>query len=152
MLDRPLVLGLGLLALVSLVFLLLPSLDLAVSRRSTTRNRDLDVKRTPTRCARRADCRMGIGIVVVVLLVIKLALPDTRLLVEPRATLFVLAALAVGPGTMVNGIRKRSGGEAKCASGVRWRRHVLTTWWVSDSRARGNCSLSRGEAASASGW
>ena len=152
-LDRPFVSGLGLLALVSLVFLLLPSLDLAVSRLfygpaarfpgresaflENVRNAGLVVE-------------WAFGIAVIAPLAIKLALPDTRLLVKPRATLFVLATLAVGPGIIVNGILKSFWGRA--------RPHVLLefgggatfspVWWVSD-QCEWNCSFVSGEAASA---
>ena len=152
-LDRPFVSGLGLLALVSLVFLLLPSLDLAVSRLfygpaarfpgresaflENVRNAGLVVE-------------WSFGIAVIAPLAIKLALPDTRLLVKPRATLFVLATLAVGPGIIVNGILKSFWGRA--------RPHVLLefgggatfspVWWVSD-QCEWNCSFVSGEAASA---
>jgi lipid A 4'-phosphatase len=153
MLARPFVWGLGLLALVSLVFFLVPGLDLAVTRlfydpEARFPGRESALLENMRNAGLVAEWAFGIAVIAP--LAMKLALPHARLLVKPRATLFALATLAVGPGIIVNGILKTFWGRAR-PNALREFGGDATfspVWWVSDQCER-NCSFVSGEAASA---
>jgi lipid A 4'-phosphatase len=76
--------------------------------------------------------------------------PRTPLLIPPRATLFVLATFALGPGLIVNGILKEHWGRARPKTLLEFGGDATFSpvWWISDQCAR-NCSFVSGEAAGA---
>jgi lipid A 4'-phosphatase len=152
-LDRPLVAGLGLLALVSLVFVLVPGLDLAVSRLFYDPETRFPGRESALlEAVRNAGLLVewGFGIAVVAPLAAKFVLPTMRLLVKPRATLFVLATLGIGPWLIVNGILKAFWGRARPRTLLDFGGDAVFSpvWWLSDQCQR-NCSFVSGEAASA---
>jgi membrane-associated PAP2 superfamily phosphatase len=83
-------------------------------------------------------------------LLLKVLWPRTPLLVRPRATLFVLATFALGPGLIVNGILKEHWGRARPKTLTEFGGDATFSpvWWISDQCAR-NCSFVSGEAAGA---
>ncbi len=151
--HRPLVWALGLLALVSLIFLLAPNLDLAVSSLFyepatgflDARSAIIGIVRETGRIAEWA-----FAIAVVAPLVTKILFPQSRLRVPPRASLFVLATFALGPGLIVNGTLKEYWGRARPRQIIEFGGEATFSpvWWISDQCER-NCSFVSGEAASA---
>jgi lipid A 4'-phosphatase len=153
LLQRPLVTVLGVLALVSLIFLLVPSVDLAVSRLFYTPTAGFAEGRRPVLEAWRNLGRLvewAFAITFTIPLLLKILLPRSRLLIQPRATLFVLTTFALGPGLIVNGILKEHWGRARPRALLEFGGEAAFSpaWWISDQCAR-NCSFVSGEAASA---
>lgn len=152
-LQRPLATTLGLLALVSLIFLLAPVLDLAVSRllyepaTGFTRGENAFLQ-TLRETGRIVEWAFAVGVFAPLL--IKFLFPQTALLVKPRTTLFVLTTLALGPGLIVNGILKEHWGRARPRAILEFGGDATFSpvWWISDQCER-NCSFVSGEAASA---
>jgi membrane-associated PAP2 superfamily phosphatase len=144
---------LGLLALTALVFLAAPGLDLAVSgffyRQGTGFVGD---RAAIIEEIRAIGTRLEWTFVITTLvpLAIKLALPDTPLLLRPRTTLFTLASFALGPGLVVNAILKDHWGRARPRDLLAFGGHdtFSPVWWISD-QCRNNCSFASGEAGSA---
>jgi lipid A 4'-phosphatase len=153
MLQRPLVTALGVLALVSLIFLVVPSLDLAVSSVFYLPATGFEAGRKPVLEAWRYLGGLGewaFGIAVTAPLLLKILWPRSRLRVRPRATLFVLATFALGPGLIVNAILKEHWGRARprALSEFGGDATFSPAWWISNQCAR-NCSFVSGEAAAA---
>lgn len=153
LLQRPLVFGLGVLALLSLLFLLAPALDLAASRffydpASGFSEAQRDVLEGVRDTGRLVEWIFGLGVVAPLLL--KILSPRRRLLLQPRATLFVLATFALGPGLIVNGLLKEHWGRARPRELLEFGGGATFSpvWWISD-QCEGNCSFVSGEAASA---
>jgi membrane-associated PAP2 superfamily phosphatase len=151
--QRPLVSALGFLALVSLVFLLVPGLDLSVSRLFYVPATGFAEGRSPAFEAWRelgTVVEWAFGIAVTAPLLIKIAMPETRLLVRPRVTVFVLTVFALGPELIVNGILKEHWGRARPRAVLEFGGDAIFSpaWWISDQCAR-NCSFVSGEAAAA---
>ena len=152
-LHRPVAGALAALALVSLIFLLAPDLDLAVSRFfyvppagfSDARSSMLETLRDGG-----VVIEWAFGLAVVAPLLIKVISPQLPLLVSPRATLFVLATFALGPGLIVNGILKELWGRARPRAILEFGGDAIYSpaWLISDQCER-NCSFVSGEAASA---
>ena len=150
---RALAWTLGLLALTSLVFLVAPQLDVAVSRLfyigpSGFLDGRYEVVEIIRETGRLLMWVLGLGVLAPLL--IKLLFPARPILVPPRAMLFVLSSYALGPGLVVNGILKEHWGRARP-------REVLDfggtadfspVWWISNQCER-NCSFVSGEAAAA---
>lgn len=150
---RPFWAGLGLLAFVSLIFMLAPTLDMAVSRLFYMPAAGFAEARSPALEAWREIGRLAewtFAIAVTVPLLFKLLLPRRRLLVRPRTTLFVLTTYAIGLGLIVNGILKAHWGRARPRTLLDFGGNLTFSpaWWISDQCQR-NCSFVSGEAASA---
>lgn len=151
--ERPFAFGLAVLALVSLVFVLAPNLDLAVSRYFY----EPTVGFSPARSTFLEDLResgriieWAFALAVLAPLPIKILFPQHPIQLPPRATLFVLATFALGPGLIVNGILKEYWGRARPRELLEFGGDATFSpvWWISDQCER-NCSFVSGEAASA---
>jgi lipid A 4'-phosphatase len=151
--ERPILVTTALLAMVSLVFLAAPQIDLAVSRLFY----DPSVGFPGSRYAsleflRKAAVRLEWALVVAMCaaLAAKVVFPDARLPIRPRMTLFVLTSFALGPGLIVNGILKNHWGRARPRQIIDFGGDATfsSVWWISDQCQR-NCSFVSGEAASA---
>jgi lipid A 4'-phosphatase len=150
---RPVVATLVLLAFVSLLFVALPDLDLAVSRLFyDPATGFLDRRFSFVQTVREAGTIVEWALVVGVCapLLVKFLFPATRLLLRPRETLFMLASFALGPGLVVNGLLKNHWGRARPRQIVDFGGSATFSpaWWISDQCQR-NCSFVSGEAASA---
>jgi lipid A 4'-phosphatase len=151
--ERPFVVGLGVLALISLLFLLAPGLDLAVSALFYEPGSGFLHGRIAALEALRGAGRLvevAFAIAVTAPLALKLLLPGRPLLLPPRATLFVLLSFLLGPGLLVNGILKEYWGRARPREILEFGggANFSPVWWISD-QCEGNCSFVSGEAASA---
>jgi membrane-associated PAP2 superfamily phosphatase len=144
---------LGLLAIVSLVFLIAPGLDLAVSRLFYDPALKFPQDQNATLTLLR-DVAVGLewtfAISVLLPLVLKVLFPRVPLLLRPRTTLFVVATFVLGPWLIVNGILKEFWGRARPREILEFGGDATFSpvWWVSD-QCEGNCSFVSGEAASA---
>ncbi len=151
--DWPLLTVCGLLLAVSLVFLAAPQLDLAVSRLFYDPRSRFDEYGSGLLIALRDLGNLAewaVGLAVALPLLIKLLAPESRMVLRPRASLFMLATLALGPGLLVNGILKGFWGRARPREILQFGGDATFSpvWWISD-QCGGNCSFVSGEAASA---
>jgi lipid A 4'-phosphatase len=151
LLQRPLLTASALLLLVSFLFLAVPRLDVAVSALfydPTSGFRDGSVAYIVREIGRIAEWTAALALAAPLL--VKLLAPESRLLVPPRASLFALAALAIGPGLIVNGILKHFWGRARPREIIEFGGDASFSpaWWISDQCGR-NCSFVSGEAAAA---
>jgi lipid A 4'-phosphatase len=151
--QRPLIGLCAVLALISCLFVAVPSLDLAVSGLFHDAVAGFGGRyRTALEFVRVAGRWMETAVLVVAIgsLAAKMALPATRLLMAPRASLFLVATFVVGPGLIVNGVLKEYWGRARPREIVEFGGDALFTpaWQMSDACAS-NCSFVSGEAASA---
>lgn len=151
--QRPLAAALLALALISLASLLAPAFDLAVSRFFYVPGAGFTAGENAFVEGARKAGRMiewAFGIATVLPLALKVMLPRRKLLLAPRATLFVLATFALGPGLLVNGLLKQFWGRARPRALLEFggQSTFSPAWWFSDQCGR-NCSFASGEAASA---
>jgi lipid A 4'-phosphatase len=153
LMKRPFWAGLGLLSVVSLFFALFPVLDLVVSRLFYVSAAGFTEGRSPALEAWRylgGVVEWAFGIAVTAPLLLKILLPRSRLLVRPRAAIFVLLTFALGPGLIVNSILKEHWGRARPRALLEFGGGLTFSpaWWISDQCQR-NCSFVSGEAAAA---
>jgi membrane-associated phospholipid phosphatase len=151
--DRPLLMVFGLLVAVSLVFLAVPRLDLVVSHLFYDPRDHFNEDGTPLMVFLRESGHIAewiVGLAVAVPLLVKILAPESRLLLRPRVTLFMLGTLALGPGLLVNGILKEFWGRARPRELLEFGEDAMFSpiWWISDQCGR-NCSFVSGEAAAA---
>jgi membrane-associated PAP2 superfamily phosphatase len=150
--HRPLIATLGILALVSLIFLLAPGLDLAVSRLFYETTTGFSEERSILQIVREAGivAEWAFGTAVTAPLLLKVLFPQMRLPVPPRATLFVLGTFSLAPGLIVNGLLKAFWGRARPREILEFGGDTAFSpaWWISD-QCDGNCSFVSGEASSA---
>ncbi len=150
---QPLVATATLLVLVSLLFVAWPGLDLAVSALFFDPAEGFSAQRSAVQGAVREIGSIAVWVVGLALAappLIKLVAPDSRLLVTPRASLFGLGGLILGPGLIVNGILKEFWGRARPREITEFGGEAVFSqaWAISDQCAR-NCSFVSGEASSA---
>lgn len=150
---RPLVAALVLTALVSLPFVLFPRLDLAVTGLFYAEGDGFSagtarLLRLVRNLGRLAEAALALSVSLPLL--VKLLWPESRLLVRPRSTLFVLSSFALGPGLLVNGLLKDQWGRARPRQLAEFGGEAVFTpaWQIADQCLR-NCSFVSGEAASA---
>jgi lipid A 4'-phosphatase len=151
LLQRPLLVACALLLIVSLLFLAAPGLDRAVSSLfydPAAGFGDGRLAYMVREIGRLTEWAVALGFALPLLM--KFLAPESRLLVPPRASLFGLGALAIGPGLIVNGILKHFWGRARPREIVEFGGDASfsSVWWISDQCGR-NCSFVSGEAASA---
>jgi membrane-associated PAP2 superfamily phosphatase len=151
--QRPLAAAILALIQVSLVFLLAPACDLAVSRFFYVPGAGFTAGQNAAVEGLRKAGRMvewAFGIATLLPLALKVLLPYRKLLLAPRATLFVLATFALGPWLLVNGVLKEFWGRARPRALLEFggQSTFSPAWWISDQCDR-NCSFVSGEAASA---
>lgn len=152
---RPFVAGLGVLALVSLLFLGIPRIDLTISGlfydpATGFLHERFEVVQTIREAGRLVE--MLFAAAVIAPLAIKLLLPARPLLLRPRAILFVFASYLVGVGLIVNIILKEHWGRARPREVLEFGGEAAFSpvWWISD-QCESNCSFVSGEGA-ASFW
>ncbi|MEJ0011171.1 MAG: phosphatase PAP2 family protein [Bauldia sp.] len=138
--------------LLSLLFLVFPGLDIWFS------GLFYDGKGFPTGdlgafVALRAlgnNLTFFVALGLVLVLVLKLALPEQQSFIPPRDTLFVLGTLIVGPGIVVNLIFKNNWGRPRpTAVDIFGGNHPFVGAWHMSDACASNCSFVSGEASSA---
>lgn len=151
--NSPLLAVCGLLLVISLVFVAAPQLDLAVAGLFYDPDTGFDEQRSALLAFLREAgflIEWAFALAVTAPLLVKLLAPDSRLLVRPRTSLFVLATWVIGTGFLVNGILKTFWGRARPRSLVEFGGDATFSpaWWMS-GQCDDNCSFVSGEAASA---
>ena len=137
----------------SALFLLFPGLDVWFSGLFYDPDAGFPAARVPAlRWLRQlADAIIWAAAIAVILSVlVKLMLPDTRSLIKPRAALFLGSTLIVGPGLLVNGLLKANWGRPRPIAVEEFGGYLpfVEVWRIS-GLCDGNCSLVSGEASSA---
>jgi membrane-associated PAP2 superfamily phosphatase len=136
----------------SLLFLLFPRLDLAFSGLFYDGS-SFPMARLPAFIALRDlgnDITRIVCVVLIVVLILKLALPDRPSLIPPRDTLFIAGTLIAGPGILVNLVFKNNWGRPRPIEVTAFggEHPFVGAWHMSDACAS-NCSFVSGEASSA---
>lgn len=141
-------------ALVALVFALWPQLDLTLSALFYDAGRqDWPWAREPAILALRGlneFVSRAIVAVAVIALIFAAAGGRTFAVIPPRVALFLLAALALGPGLIVNGILKAFWSRPRPVQVSAFGGALdFVPWWSPLGRCASNCSFVSGEVASA---
>jgi lipid A 4'-phosphatase len=153
LLADPIVLAVVWCLLVTVVFLAAPSIDLWLSGLFYDPARGFLAGRNDALKIFRRIGDWGMWLVAIALLlslVAKIAFPDRKAVVPPRASLFLLSALIVGPGLLVNMILKEHWGRPRPVMVTEFGGDMpyVAVWRITDYCAR-NCSFVAGEASSA---
>ncbi|MYZ49229.1 phosphatase PAP2 family protein [Propylenella binzhouense] len=149
---HPVLAALLLLVLVALPFLVVPALDLAASRLFYAEGTGFPGAARGLQAIRDLGRAVEIAFAAILALplLVKLAFPESRLLVRPRTTLFVLLTYAIGPGLIVNALFKEHWGRARPRDIVEFGGTLeFTRVWQLAANCPTNCSFASGEAASA---
>jgi membrane-associated PAP2 superfamily phosphatase len=97
----------------------------------------------------REAVRVIIGLLVLpafIAILVKLILPDRRMLIEGRAALFLIATLALGPGVLTNLILKDHWGRERPIDVQQFGGpDRFTPWWDPRGNCPNNCSFIAGE-------
>jgi len=137
---------------VSLVFVAVPALDLAVTRPFFA-NGGFQATNVEALVALRRVGDQTIGLTVIVLiasLLGKLVWPEKPIAIRPRSTVFLLASLALGPGLVVNALFKSLSGRPRpIAVDVFGGPSPFVPAWQFSDHCASNCSFISGEASSA---
>lgn len=149
---QPLAAALAVLVLLSLVFYLLPGVDLAVSRWAGGADLSFPARDDPALQLVRDAGMLMTRLVILALVAIGIAkLIGHRLgrIVATMEYLFLLATLAIGPGLLVNGLLKSYWGRPRPVQtdlfGGDW---MFMPAWVPGGGCASNCSFVSGESAS----
>ncbi len=141
-------------AVAGLVFGLRPDLDLAIGAAfydPALKQFPLEAA-APVRWLRNGAEWVTALIVALILLalVLKLVVPRRKMLIPGRAAIFFLAALALGPGLLVNVILKSEWPRPRPVDVVEFGGTLrFVAWWDPRSTCDTNCSFVSGEASSA---
>ena len=149
----PIIQCVALIVVTSLFFALFPGVDVWFSSLFYVPGGGFPTGTIPISLALRELGSDLVRIAVVALLVIvvlKFAVPTRPSLVAPRDTLFILATLVVGPGILVNWVFKDHWGRPRPVSidAFSGSHAFLPAWHMSDA-CTSNCSFVSGEASSA---
>lgn len=149
---RALAIVLTVFVVLSLVFLLLPGIDIAVSRWAGGPDFAFAARHDPALVTVRAAGMAVTRVVIIVLVLIGLAkLIGHRLgrILGTAEYLFLLATFAIGPGLLVNGLLKEFWGRPRPVQtdlfGGAW---TFMPAWVPGGACLSNCSFVSGESAS----
>lgn len=153
LISDPLVQSAILIVVTSVVFLLFPRIDLWFSDLFYESGNGFPMGRLRAFIALR---NLGNGLTwltavgLVLVLLVKLAVPWRTSLVSPRDTLFILSTLALGPGLVVNLIFKNHWGRPRptAVGYFHGDQPFVGVWQISDG-CTSNCSFVSGEASSA---
>jgi membrane-associated PAP2 superfamily phosphatase len=153
LLSDPVVQGLALVAILTVLFLLFPGLDIWFSGLFYDPNTKFPILNLGAFIGLRAignDLTWLAALALVFVVLAKIALPWRPTLVPPRDILFILSTLAIGPGLVVNLILKDHWGRPRP-----WRVDIfggdqpfVGVWRITHACST-NCSFVSGEASSA---
>ena len=149
-----LVLVLTVAAVVGVIFAVFPGLDLAISRAFyDPAKQDFPLRFHPWLVRLRGESMWVITALVapaVVALVVKLALPFTRMLMSARAAVFLVVTLILGPGLLVNVTLKDSWPRSRPIDVPEFNgSERFVAWWDPRGVCPKNCSFVAGESAGA---
>lgn len=152
-----LVIALVIAAVSGLVFGLYPQLELAIAQHfhdyiDASRNAFAWRISPPLMLARNVGLWTGTVLVApaVGALVIKIALPRSKMLISGRAIVFLVATLALGPGLLVNVVLKDHWGRPRPIDVTQFggAQHYVA-WWDPRGDCPSNCSFVSGDVAGA---
>jgi membrane-associated PAP2 superfamily phosphatase len=152
-----LLIALAIAAIAGLVFGLFPGLDLEVARyfhAFEDRNRNMFALRLYPPVMRARDIGLWVGTILVApavcALVVKLLLPRRRMLVSGRATVFLIATMALAPGLLVNVLLKDHWGRPRPIDVMQFGGNQnFVPWWDPRGDCPSNCSFVSGDVAGA---
>jgi lipid A 4'-phosphatase len=149
-----LVLVLAIAAAVGVTFAVFPALDLAISRVFyDPAKQDFSLRFHPWLVWLRSETMWVVTALVapaVVALVVKLALPFTRLLMSARAAVFLVGTLILGPGLLVNVTLKDNWPRSRPIDVPEFNgSERFVPWWDPRGVCPKNCSFVAGESAGA---
>src|SRR5262249_35368950 len=149
-----LVLVLAIAAVVGVTFAIFPELDLAISRVFyDPAKQDFPLRFHPWLVWLRRESMWVVTALVapaVVALVVKLALPFTRMLMSARAAIFLVATLVLGPGLLVNVTMKDHWPRSRPIDVPEFNgSERFVPWWDPRGVCPKNCSFVAGESAGA---
>lgn len=149
----PIIVGIGVVLLVSAIFTAFPAIDLAVSGAFYAPGRGFFAAHDGLLIAFRRSADVLVALAVVVLLAsvaMKIARPDRPSPIAPNRVLFLLWSLALGPGLLVNVILKDHWGRPRplTITAFGGSSPYVPVWEITDFCAR-NCSFVAGEASTA---
>lgn len=132
-----------------LVFGLWPQLDLAISRQFYNDVTHVFGPTPPVYDTLRDIASWIIALLVapgIIAVIVKLAWPRRRMLVPPRAALFLVATLAIGPGLVTNTILKDYWGRTRPNGITQFGGDgPFVAWWDTRGGCYNNCSFVSGE-------
>lgn len=139
--------------IVSLPFLIFPALDIGFSRLFFEPGKGFDGSQHPILIGIREVGVFAlklVGVLLLLSLLVPLLIAPVRWLFRPRAALFLLTTLALGPGLLVNVVLKDNWGRVRPRSIVEFGgdRPFSLPWQIVD-HCDSNCSFASGEASSA---
>lgn len=149
--------ALALAAFVGLLFGVYPALDLAISRVffeiADANNNMFALRLSPTvMTLRNAGLWLSQLLIApaVIALIVKLALPRSKMLVSSRAIVFLIATLVLGPGLLVNVVLKDHWGRSRPidVSYFNGDEHFVP-WWSLGGDCPANCSFVSGDVSTA---
>ena len=152
-----LLIALAITAVAGLVFGLFPGLDLDVARyfyAFEDRSRNMFALRLYPPVMKARDIGLWVGTILVApavcSLVIKLLLPRRRMLVSGRATVFLIATMALAPGLLVNVLLKDHWGRPRPIDVTQFGGNQnFVAWWDPRGDCPSNCSFVSGDVAGA---
>jgi membrane-associated phospholipid phosphatase len=152
LIANPLAQALVVVLILSVIFLLFPQLDLAFAGLFYDGS-GFPMARLPAFIALRDlgnDITRIVVLVLILVVIIKLALPAQRSLIAPRDVLFVGGTLLAGPGILVNLVFKNNWGRPRPVEVTAFGGdHPFVGAWHMSHACISNCSFVSGEASSA---
>ena len=152
-----LIVALVIAVLAGLLFGLFPGLDLRVARHfhsyiDASHNAFAWRIYPPLMMARNAGLWVGFVLVAPAVAAVfgKLILPRRKMLISGRATVFLIATLALGPGLLVNGVLKEHWGRPRPIDVAEFggAQHFVP-WWSTKGDCPSNCAFVSGDVAGA---
>jgi lipid A 4'-phosphatase len=152
-----LLIALAIAVVTGLVFGLYPGLDLEVARyfhAFEDHSRNMFALRLFPPLMKARDTGLWIGTILVVLavcaLIVKLLLPRRRMLISGRATVFLIATMALAPGLLVNVLLKDHWGRPRPIDVTQLGGNQnFVAWWDPRGDCPSNCSFVSGDVAGA---
>jgi membrane-associated phospholipid phosphatase len=152
-----LLIALAIAVVTGLVFGLYPGLDLEVARyfhAFEDRSRNMFALRLFPPLMKARDTGLWIGTILVApavcALIVKLLLPRRRMLISGRATVFLIATMALAPGLLVNVLLKDHWGRPRPIDVTQLGGNQnFVAWWDPRGDCPSNCSFVSGDVAGA---
>lgn len=152
-----LLIALAIAVVTGLVFGLYPGLDLEVAQyfhAFEDHSRNMFALRLFPPLMKARDTGLWIGTILVALavcaLIVKLLLPRRRMLISGRATVFLIATMALAPGLLVNVLLKDHWGRPRPIDVTQFGGNQnFVAWWDPRGDCPSNCSFVSGDVAGA---
>jgi lipid A 4'-phosphatase len=152
-LTAPIIVGVGVAAVLSVLFVAFPAIDLSASRAFYAPGQGFFLAADHALVAFRNSIDVLLALAVVLILAslaVKLAQPERASLIPPSLVLFLVSSLILGPGLVVNVILKDHWGRPRPSTIVAFggNNPYMPVWEISRFCSR-NCSFVAGEPSAA---